>query len=78
MFPPPRNGGGDEERGLDGRGADRGGEEPALGGVQERDRGEEGQLADHLLHRAEGGAQGQRGQVGDDPDLQGPGGEKAE
>ena len=74
MFPPPRNGGGDEERGVAGCGADCGGEEPPVRRLQERDWGSQGELEDHLLHRAEGGAQGQRGQAGDDPDLQGPGG----
>ena len=64
-----RNGGGDEECGLPGRGAHRGGEEPAVGGVQERHRGKEGQLEDHLQHRAEGGTQGKRGQAGNDQKL---------
>ena len=56
-----RNGGGDEERGLPGRGAHGGGAEPVVRGVQERDRRQKSQLEDHLQHRAEGGAQGKRG-----------------
>ena len=64
-----RNGGGDEECGLPGRGAHRGGEEPVVGGVQERHRGQEGQLEDHFQHRAEGGTQGKRGQAGNDQKL---------
>ena len=74
MFSFFRNGRGHEECGLPGCGADGGGEELVVGGLQERDRSEESQLEDHLQHRAEGGAQGERGQAGDDPDLQGPGG----
>lgn len=41
--------------------ADRGGAEPAVGGVQERDRGAAGVVADHLVDRAEGGVEGKRG-----------------
>ena len=65
-----RNGGGDEERGLPGRGAHRGGEESAVGRLQERDRRAQGLLEDRLLHRAEGGEQGGRGQAEAHQDLQ--------
>ena len=48
-----RNGGGDEECGLPGRGAHRGGEEPAVGGVQERGRRAPELVAGDLVDRAE-------------------------
>ena len=74
-----RDGGADEELGLDGRRADRGGEEPPVIGLHERGQGKDGQLEGHLLHRAEGDEQGQqRGQVGNNPDLQGTDGEGGE
>ena len=54
-----RNGRGNEERRLLGRGADSGGAKSPVCRLQERDRGQESLLEDHLQHRAEGGAQGQ-------------------
>ena len=66
----PRNGVVDEGGGLSGRGAHRGGEEPAVGRLQERDRRAQGLLEDRLLHRAEGGEQGRRGQAEAHQDLQ--------
>ena len=69
-----RNGVVDEGGGLPGRGAHRGGEESAVGRLQERDRRAQGLLEDRLLHRAEGGEQGRRGQVEAHQDLQREGG----
>ena len=63
----------DEGRGLDGRGADRGGAKPSVGGLQERHRCQEGVLEDHLLHRTEGGEQSFGGEVENDQKLQRPG-----
>ena len=55
-----RDGGVDEEGGEAGRGADGGGAQSAVRGVQECDRSAEGVVADHVVDRAEGGEQGQR------------------
>ena len=70
FFPLRRNGVVHEGGGLAGRGAYRGGEEPAVGRLQERDRRPQGLLEDRLLHRAEGGEQGGRGQAEAHQDLQ--------
>jgi hypothetical protein len=73
-----RNGGCHEEGGQARPGADRRGEESPLGRLQERDRGEEGLVAHHLLHRTEGGEQRHRRQAGDDQAVQVTGREGAE
>lgn len=68
-----RNGCRHEGRGFDGRGADRGGAQPVVGGLQERHRRQTGVLENNLLHRTEGGEQGVRGKTQNDQNLQGPG-----
>ena len=69
-FRPSRNGEVHEERGWHGRGADGGGEEPAVGGLQERDRCPSSLLEDHQQPGTEGGEQGGRGHHQDDPGIQ--------
>ena len=68
--PPNRDGGVHEAGGGDGCGAHGGGEEPAVGGVQERDRSTEGVLENNQQHRTEGGEQGRGRQTQDDPGIQ--------
>lgn len=73
-----RNGRGHEEGGQARPGADRRGEEPAVRRLQERDWRQEGVVAHHLLHRAEGGVEGHRRQAGNDTPVQVAGGEGAQ
>ena len=68
-----RDGGVDEAGGSDGCRADGGGAQPAVGRLQERDRGTAGQLAHHQQHRAEGGEQELGGEVRHDSHLPHPG-----
>ena len=68
--PPNRDGGVHEAGGGDGCGADGRGEEPAIGGIQERDRSAASILEDNQQHRTEGGEQGRGRQAQDDSGIQ--------
>lgn len=72
-----RNGGVDESGGHKVLRADSGGAEPAVRGVQERDRSAARVVAYHSEHRAQGGGEG-RVQVGAHQELPQPSGEGAE
>merc|ERR1712000_110828 len=72
-----RDGRGHEEGRHHRRGAHRRGEEPALRGLQERHRCPPRFVEDYLLHRAEGGDQGQRGARQDDQGVPQEGRERA-
>lgn len=65
-----RNGGVDEEGGEYGPGADGGGEEPAVGGVQERDRSQTSFLEDNQQPWTERRKQRRRRQTKDDQGIQ--------
>lgn len=65
-----RNGGVHEESGQHGRGADGGGEEPAVCSLQERDRSQKSIVADNQQSGAKRRKQRRRGQTKNDPRIQ--------
>ena len=71
FFPLFRNGKRHEDRGIPGCGADCGGEELVVRGLQERDWCQAGLLADHLVHRTEGRKQSRRRQTQNDQNIPG-------